>query len=150
MNNKNPTITAIQDAVSAEWNIPVIDIMGQERFAPIVRARHVCFLFVRSLTSLRLTEIGEIFNRDHTSIMHGIGAIERAYALDPILRDRVARVAEALNSTATFEARYEIDEARRRANSITAAFQKAILTMATERPLDFLARVSAAFGEVGE
>ena len=48
------------------------DILGDDRTRPVVAARHEAFFHVVVETGLTLPQIGKRFNRDHTTIMHGV------------------------------------------------------------------------------
>ena len=52
------------------------DLKSKKRQDHIAKARHVAIYIVRNLTSLPLQTIGQIFNRDHTTIMSSIEKVE--------------------------------------------------------------------------
>lgn len=61
--------------VSAETGIPVADIYGRSRRAPIVRARRMVWQRARS-QGLSLPQIGRTTGHDHTTVLHGLRRIE--------------------------------------------------------------------------
>ncbi len=52
------------------------DLISKSRSRPLTTARHVAMYLLRELTGLSLIKIGELFNRDHTTALHGIKKIE--------------------------------------------------------------------------
>jgi chromosomal replication initiator protein len=53
------------------------DLVGKSRSRPLTTARHVAMYLARECTGLSLIKIGELFERDHTTVMHGIKKIEQ-------------------------------------------------------------------------
>ncbi|MFA5562509.1 MAG: chromosomal replication initiator protein DnaA [Eubacteriales bacterium] len=70
------TVDKILHAVSRKYGVSVEDIKGKKRHENIVSARHLCVYLVRKQTSLPLTAIGEIFERDHSTILSSIKNVE--------------------------------------------------------------------------
>jgi chromosomal replication initiator protein len=52
------------------------DLLSKSRSRPLTTARHVAMYLMRELTGLSLIKIGERFDRDHTTALHGIKKIE--------------------------------------------------------------------------
>src|SRR5205823_11382545 len=52
------------------------DLVSKSRSRPLTTARHVAMYLLRELTGLSLIKIGEQFDRDHTTALHGIKKIE--------------------------------------------------------------------------
>ena len=52
------------------------DLFSKSRSRPLTNARHVAMYLMRELTGLSLIKIGELFDRDHTTALHGIKRIE--------------------------------------------------------------------------
>ena len=51
-------------------------LKSKSRKHEIVLARFVCYKLLRQYTKLSLLQIGNTFNRDHTTIMHGLRALQ--------------------------------------------------------------------------
>jgi chromosomal replication initiator protein len=68
------------------------DLVSKSRSRPLTTARHVAMYLLRELTQLSLVKIGELFDRDHTTVMHGIQKVEKLM-LD---RDATYRQVQAL------------------------------------------------------
>ncbi|WP_435129504.1 helix-turn-helix domain-containing protein [Mycoplasma sp. 6243] len=66
---------SIIKAVAKYYRISEKDIYGSSRKKEIVVARHIAIILVNSFLSLSSTEIGKIFNKDHTTILNAIKKI---------------------------------------------------------------------------
>ena len=53
------------------------DLVSKSRSRPLTTARHIAMYLLRELTGLSLIKIGELFDRDHSTALHGIKRIER-------------------------------------------------------------------------
>jgi chromosomal replication initiator protein len=85
--SSKPNISQILDLVSNHYKIPVEELRGSSRKAPIAHARHVAIFLIREITKDSWKYIGSFFgDRDHTSIMHAHQKIH-----DMILADRNLR-----------------------------------------------------------
>jgi chromosomal replication initiation ATPase DnaA len=58
------------------------EMRGPRQTAAVARARQLCYFIARRHTHMSLSEIGRCFNRDHTTVMHGVQKIERAISED--------------------------------------------------------------------
>ena len=70
-------INEIVQQVSDFTCISVKDIMGKSRKAPIAQARFLVW-FVARQQGMTLQQIARAFDRDHTTILHGIQREEAA------------------------------------------------------------------------
>lgn len=57
--------------------ISVADLTRPCRKKPLATIRHDAMAYVREVTGLSFVDVGLLFNRDHTTIMHGVKASER-------------------------------------------------------------------------
>lgn len=84
---EKPDVEEIINLVGKQFKIPVDDIKGVSRKAPIVEARHVAIFITREITGDSWKHIGSQFgNRDHTSMMHGYQKIQEQMTHDKSLR----------------------------------------------------------------
>ncbi len=67
---------AIVDETAAYFGLERDDLISKSRSRPLTTARHVAMYLLRELTGLSLIKIGEQFDRDHTTALHGIKKIE--------------------------------------------------------------------------
>lgn len=52
------------------------DLVGKWRMREVVIARHVLFHYFRYEMGMKLNQIGVLFNRDHSSVIHGIKKVQ--------------------------------------------------------------------------
>ncbi len=84
---EKPAVSEIINAVSKQFKIPVDEIQGISRKAPIVEARHVAIYITREITGDSWKHIGSQFgNRDHTSMMHGYHKVQEMMVHDKQLK----------------------------------------------------------------
>ncbi len=97
--------------VSRITGVSVEDIRGPKQSRKVARARHAAmFLAYRDL-DVSTTQIGRVFNRDHTSVVYAIDSVKRDPDLYPIgeqepdilSRANIERVARAMNPSAMSE-----------------------------------------------
>jgi len=66
----------ILQETAAYFSLTRADLVGKSRSRPLTNARHVAMYLVRECTGLSLLKIGELFERDHTTVMHGLKKVE--------------------------------------------------------------------------
>ena len=66
-------MAAIVAAVAAETGITEAEIMGTRRWANVSAARQLVF-YIAHREGMSLPVIGQLFDRDHTTVWHGIKA----------------------------------------------------------------------------
>ena len=71
-----PTPEIILQEVSNFYTIPVEKLRGSGRSRDMVQPRQVAMYLVRKLTDYSLPEIGKVFSRDHTTVLHPINKVE--------------------------------------------------------------------------
>ena len=69
-----PSIESIAQTVARETGLPVTDIMGASRTIPIAHARQEAMRRAYRTGQFSTTQIGRVFGRDHTTVIHGINA----------------------------------------------------------------------------
>lgn len=97
---REPSITDIMDVVMERYNVRMSDLQGKKRNRSLVFARQVCMYLARELTSLSLEEIGGHFGgRDHSTVLHGVRAIQEQLANDEelplIMKDLMQRLRQS-------------------------------------------------------
>lgn len=85
-----PRMEKIERAISTVSGVPIEAIRGTSRDAAIVSARHAVWYATRVYAGYSLPRIGEIYDRDHTTIMNGIRRIAQS-------EDRINSVRAALS-----------------------------------------------------
>lgn len=61
-------------------NISVADLTRHCRKKPMATIRQDAMAYVRDVSGLSFPEVGLLFNRDHTTILHGVRASEKRRA----------------------------------------------------------------------
>ena len=70
--------------IALYYNLSVSQITGKLKTGQIVIARHIAIYLIRNMLDVSLNKIGQIFsNRDHTTIMHSISAVDKMLKTDP-------------------------------------------------------------------
>lgn len=76
-------VESIIGAVGDALEVHVREIMGIRRTARISAARQLAMVVIRASTNLSLVEIGDLFNRDHGTVIHAIKAVKARAETDP-------------------------------------------------------------------
>lgn len=96
--HSKPSFSQIVEAVGKTFGIPIDEIKGASRKAPIVHARHVAVFITREITGDSWKHIGTLFgDRDHTSMMHGHQKISEMMVRDRELRSIVKHLIRSLH-----------------------------------------------------
>lgn len=92
-----PSVIEIQQAVSAEFGVRLIEMESDRRAA--ARPRQVAMYLCRRLTPLSLPAIGRKFgDRDHTTVMHACRVVSVRLATDRDIAAAVERLLDALRN----------------------------------------------------
>lgn len=67
----------IVSKICTHFGIAEAEVLGDGRTKTVVHIRHLAMYFVRRECALSLVEIGRMFNKDHSSVVHGVRRIER-------------------------------------------------------------------------
>jgi chromosomal replication initiator protein len=67
------------------YNITNEEIRGKKRYRTIVMARHMSMFLIRTRVKLKLKAIGDLFGRDHSTVMHGIASIQDQSDVDELV-----------------------------------------------------------------
>ena len=66
----------IMEETANYFTLTTADLVSKSRSRPLTQARHIAMYLIRECTGLSLIKIGEAFNRDHTTALHGIKKVE--------------------------------------------------------------------------
>jgi len=67
--------TEIIDKVVDFYNLSVKQVKGKSRKKNLVKARWIAMYLIREKTNMKLTAIGKLFERDHTTVIHAIQGV---------------------------------------------------------------------------
>lgn len=80
-------------SVCEAYQITSEQICSERRTKEIILPRQVAAYLLRHINKASLNQIGELLGgKDHTTILHGLGKIERQLAADEILRNQVESI----------------------------------------------------------
>lgn len=93
-NQKQLRITPgeILEIISHESGISVENILSNSRKTETVISRHIYCGILRKNYKYSLTYIGDLINRDHTSVIHATEQYGNRYKLEDTFRDLVDRI----------------------------------------------------------
>ena len=74
--NSLPTPGLIIGQVCKFYSIDEATLRGTQRNKSVVEARQVAMYLIQKMTNLSTTDIGNEFNKDHTTIMHSVKKVE--------------------------------------------------------------------------
>ena len=92
------TIEKIQDIVANYYKIKKEDLLAKKRTKNIVYPRQISMYLCRELTDYSLPKIGELFNRDHTTVIHSIEKISNEIKKDENLKNEIEFLTQKLKS----------------------------------------------------
>lgn len=71
-----PSFDAIQEAVAGVFGLTRVQLLSASRVPRIARARQIAMYLSRDLLDASLPTIARAFNRNHTTVMHAVRAVE--------------------------------------------------------------------------
>jgi chromosomal replication initiator protein len=93
-----PSVGAIQDAVCSTVGVAPAAMRSSSRAAAATRARQIAMYLARELTSLSLADIARQFDRDHTTVLHAVRAVEARANTDASMCDTIHRARDLLGA----------------------------------------------------
>ena len=81
-NVKPVTMERIATVIADHFNVSLEDLQSPKRNKEYTQPRHIACYLIREMTGSSFQAIGRFFDRDHTSIMHGINKVKGEIALD--------------------------------------------------------------------
>ena len=94
---KKITEASIMATLIRRYNLEVDDLQRQVRRVDIVECRHLCFYLIKKhVVTSTLTSIGRLFERDHTSVMHGIKSVKNRMHTELLFKEHVEELEEAI------------------------------------------------------
>lgn len=87
---------AIIQCVSRYYGVSQEEILGKSRAKPFVYPRQIAMYLARSHTSLSFPDLGRVFGRDHTTVLHAVQRIMDDKSKDPQLQCDIKRLEDEL------------------------------------------------------
>jgi len=96
------SVVTVMQAVAIESKLSIDDLLGPQRHRRLAWPRLVAqWAIDRYCPHYSLAQIGQMFHRDHTSVMHGIRVTEERLAIDhPFVKELVTKVRQRLAAAA--------------------------------------------------
>jgi chromosomal replication initiator protein len=94
-------VKTIQEAVCRTLHLSMDDLLSAKRTPPVSRGRQLAMYLTRDLTGLSLAQIAAAFNRDHTTVMHALRAVEGRLEPGSETSEALHTVRAALHRTST-------------------------------------------------
>lgn len=83
--------------VAKHFEIKNKDLVGHNRKADLVRARHITMYLLREELGLQLQKIAELMGgRDHTTVMHGVEKLKREVVTNTEMKEQVDQIKQLL------------------------------------------------------
>jgi chromosomal replication initiator protein len=95
-----PTLEQIQSAVCQVSGLSREELLSSRRSAKVSHARQLAMYLARDLTPLSLSEIARGFDRDHTTVIHALRAVESRLEPGSETAERIHRVRVDLGTPA--------------------------------------------------
>ena len=93
-----PSPEIIVEETAKYYTMEPRQILGTSRTKDVVQARQVAIYLIRSITNLSLPEIGKVFGKDHTTIMHSLSKIETQIKTNRDLTEIIRDIKSNINS----------------------------------------------------
>ncbi len=94
----NPTPQMIMQAVANYYCIPVEQITSNKRSKDTVQPRQVSMYLVRDMLGYSLPEIGKIFSRDHSTVLHAVDKVKSLMKTSTEMNDILKTLTDNIRS----------------------------------------------------
>jgi hypothetical protein len=97
-------LARVADIVALAAEIGAVEqdqILGKTRKRPVVRVRQACYLVARDYR-YSYPRIGALMQRDHSTVIHGVGVADYLTRRDPVFAAFVAKLRAAAKETQPF------------------------------------------------
>ena len=84
-----PTADMIRDCVSSRFKVSREELRSRSRKRNIVFPRQIAMYLTRKFTEHSLNEIGEMYSRDHSTVLHSIKTITQRMVRETSVREQV-------------------------------------------------------------
>lgn len=90
------TLERIIEMTAQKSGLLVEDLIGKKRSEPISQARQIAMYLCRELTTCSLPQIGDAFQRNHSTVVHACNKVIADMNDDPMFRARVDKIRKSL------------------------------------------------------
>lgn len=89
MKRKNATPKQLLERIAKFYDLSSKDLIGKSRIKQINSARQVAMYLMNEELGMSTIKIGRIFDKDHTTIMHGVKVIKKDLKVNFTLREEI-------------------------------------------------------------
>ena len=93
------TANQIMERSASSFGFSSVDLRAKSRRQPLVLARQISMYLCRELTDLSLPQIGALFDRDHSTVLHAVDKVKGLLQTDHEVFDRVTALSQELRTT---------------------------------------------------
>ncbi len=90
------TVEMVQNAVEDFYGVPHKELVGKNRKREVAQTRQIAIYLCRELSETTLKNIGEAFNRDHSTVMHSCEMVTARMQEDRNLREELEAIREKI------------------------------------------------------
>lgn len=90
------SVPQIQKIVSDYYQVSLRELLSRSRLKKLVRARQMALYFAHLYTQKTVAELGRLFQRSHSSVVHALQTLERDRQVLPRLEEEVRYLEEKL------------------------------------------------------
>ncbi|HHD64764.1 MAG TPA: chromosomal replication initiator protein DnaA [Desulfobulbaceae bacterium] len=87
----------IRDFIGCQYNVSIEDLTSRSRKRSITFPRQVAMYLTRKFTDQSLSDIGALYNRDHSTVLHAIKVITRDRSKKTAIRRQLDLLSRKLN-----------------------------------------------------
>jgi chromosomal replication initiator protein len=91
------TSGAIRDFVARQFDTPVVELLSKSRKRTVAFPRQVAMYLTRKLTGEALNDIGRVYNRDHSTVVHSIRVISEAINRSGSVRGQIELLTDKIH-----------------------------------------------------
>ena len=96
---ERPEDNDIIQIVSKHFNIPVVDIKSDKKYAEIAFARQLYMTAIKVCSTKTLAEVSRTVNKHHSTVCHALHTIRKDYEFCAIRRHKIRNFISNLNQT---------------------------------------------------
>jgi len=98
LQDKQVSVDNIQKVVAKYYKIRVSDMVSKRRNRSIARPRQIAMALAKDLTNLSLPEIGDAFERDHTTVLHACRKVSQLRGEDNRIEEDYSNLSRTLTT----------------------------------------------------
>ncbi|GAB4335393.1 MAG: chromosomal replication initiator protein DnaA [Desulfobulbaceae bacterium] len=91
----------IRDFIGCQFNLKVEELQSRTRKRSIAYPRQIAMYLTRKFTDTSLADIGGLYNRDHSTVLHAIRVITRDMSRDTSVREQIDLLCSKLENGPT-------------------------------------------------